>query len=124
MRTDRERIALLHKRAGELQKRIDRMYTRLWGIASAALFVCLTWMTVTLSGGGHAMTDGTAAGSSLLSDNAGGYVLAAVLAFMFGVLITAFLIRRGHRRRKNADAEKAVSMEKTELINHIQEDEK
>ena len=124
MRTDRERIALLHKRAGELQKRIDRMYTRLWGIASAALFVCLTWMTVTLSGGGHAMTDGTAAGSSLLSDNAGGYVLAAVLAFMFGVLITAFLIRRGERRRKNAENEKSIQGKEQNLLNHIQEDEK
>ncbi len=43
---------------------------------------------------GHGLSVETASGASMLSENAGGYVLVGVLAFMSGVVITVILKRR------------------------------
>ena len=46
----------------------------------------------------HSQMETDMQGSSLLSESAGGYVLAAVLAFFAGVIITVLIVRK---RNKN-----------------------
>ena len=94
MRTDQERILLMHKRAEELRRQAERRKMRLLCATCAALFVCLIGVTMMLSGFGHEIMSGTATATSLLADSVGGYVLVAVLAFMTGVLVTVILMRR------------------------------
>jgi len=94
MRTDQERILLMHRRAEELHRQTERRKMRYLSVSCVVLCVCLTGLTMMFSGIGHGMMTGTATATSLLEDSAGGYVLAAVLAFTAGVLITVILMRR------------------------------
>ena len=98
MRTEEERIRELHKRAGELRKK--REVRRLAGLGSVSAFlVCLLAVSLSRADGLSESIGGSSfAGSSLLSNSAGGYVLAAVMAFFAGVIITAFIFR--HRKRQ------------------------
>ena len=93
MRTDQERIIMMHKRAGELKRKRDRMQLCVLSISCMALLVCLTGVTMLLDGGRHGVAAGTAAATSILAESAGGYVLVGVLAFMAGVLITVLILR-------------------------------
>ena len=62
--------------------------------ASGALAVALMALIGRLGGLAHWPAPGGYAGASMLSDSAGGYVLAAVLAFMLGVIVTVACIRK------------------------------
>ena len=81
MRTDTERIVLLHARAQRLE---DQKKMRIWGSVSLCLFAVLLAALV--------QTD-----VPFLGESAGGYVLVAVISFVAAVCITAYCIRR----RKN-----------------------
>ena len=93
MGTEQERLARMHRRAGELQRKRDLSILHLWGSVSTALFLCLLMLSAAFPAG-HGLTDSTSTASSLLSDSVGGYVLIGVLAFMLGVVITVALLRR------------------------------
>ena len=97
MRTSEERIEQLHRRADVLQRQRSRW--QLAGLGSASVFfaVMLTTMIVQEGKLSHSVTGGQYTGSSLLSDSAGGYVIAAVIAFFVGVIITAAIFR--YRRK-------------------------
>ncbi len=100
MRTNEERIILVHRRAEELRKERDRTLLRAWGTAAVCLFLCLMNVAADLCTGPHNLAAGTVMASSMLSDSAGGYVLTGIVAFMAGVCITVALIRS---RIKNGD---------------------
>ena len=93
MRTIVERIEQMHRLAGELGRRRERR--QLAGLAS--LSVLLTGLLLIVMAQAcavpHAIAGAQFAGSSLLGESAGGYVLAAVLAFFAGVIITALIYR-------------------------------
>ena len=98
MRSNEERIRLMHQRAAGIQREKDRGRLITAGVISTALFVVLLSLTIYLQGlTGYLGGQFTA--SSLLSDSAGGYVLVAVIFFMLGVLISVILIR--YQRRKH-----------------------
>ena len=94
MRNTDERLALLHKRASEMQRKHDRTALILQGSGSAVLMFAVITMVRMYSG--SAETTALFTGETLLDENTGGYVLVAVIAFMAGTLLTVFLIR--HRR--------------------------
>ena len=98
MRTAEERLELMHSRAHDLKR--QREATRMKGLggATGALALCLVTLLYVMGKGGHDITGSGYAGTSLLSEDAGGYVLVAVAAFAVGVAITAILIR--YRREK------------------------
>lgn len=107
MMTAEERVAALHARMDAMQRARERRKTQYYGAGSAALFVCLLVM---IFGGSVAHPGGMAAlysGATMLYENAGAYVLAAVLAFMAGVLLTVFLLRS---RRKSEKIEKEAAV--------------
>lgn len=88
-----ERIALRRKR---------RSCQRLGGICSALLAVLA--LSITVMPGRTAVTSaGSVYGSFLLSREAGGYVLIALIAFVLGVAVT--LLCQRYRKRKTSHKE-------------------
>jgi hypothetical protein len=97
MRTQEERIRQLHIRAAELQRQAEKRKTAGWGGFCTCLFAMLLVCMVRMNDEFQNAVDIDLQGSSLLSESAGGYVLAAVLAFFAGVIITTVIYQR---RRK------------------------
>ena len=97
MRTPEKRISELHKRAGRLQRKKDRRQIAGLGSVSAFFAVLLAATLVQTDGLSQSASEGQFTGSSLLSEATGGYILAAVLAFFAGVIITAAIFR--YRRK-------------------------
>ena len=93
MRTAEERLALLHRRADLLEKKKELALLKVLGGVSGSLAVCLLALFTLFGQGGHGIASSGYAATSLLSENAGGYVLAALIAFALGVVVT-LLIRR------------------------------
>ena len=114
MRTDQERLSLLYKRAGQLRRRRDRILMRAWCGVSTSLLICLLCLTTWFSGGRHSITADMDTATSLLSASAGGYVLAAVIAFMAGVIVTAAIIWKRERQKdrpgKNEENHKTTEL--------------
>ena len=96
MRSNEERINLMHRRAEELQKKREKMILAGMGVASAFLGIILIVFTGYSIGAPGAVTDVAMAGTSMLADSAGGYVLVAVAAFFAAVLATEVCLK--HRK--------------------------
>ncbi|MBQ3466627.1 MAG: hypothetical protein IJH22_06865 [Firmicutes bacterium] len=93
MRNTEEKIRIMHKRAAAIKRKEDRFRLRVLGSLSGCLLVCLIVMVQKLGGLQHDVLIGQTTGSSLLDDGTGGYVLAAVIAFIAGVIITAMIYK-------------------------------
>ena len=93
MRTQDERIELLHMRAAEIEKKRNRLRAAGWGSVSACLCMLLAACLYYSESAFHNAVDTQLNGSSLLGESAGGYVLAAVAAFFIGVIITSLIFR-------------------------------
>ena len=118
--TAEERVESLHARMDSMRKARERRKTGLIGAAGAVLTACLAWL---IFAGGTAHGGGSAdlySGATMLFENAGGYVLAAIIAFMAGVVITAAAIRKKKNETKRFD-EKTVSAEHSEEEDHERE---
>lgn len=90
--TSEERIASLHARMRGIRRRRERQKTVALGMTCCALTVFLAGLI--MNDGAHkGSTAGMYSGATMLFENAGGYVLAAVAAFMAGVVITVLCIR-------------------------------
>lgn len=98
MRTQEERLSMLHKRAGEIRRQRDRRQLMGWGGISACLSFLLVVCVLSAEKMFHNAANTELSGSSLLGESAGGYVLAAVIAFFAGVIITALIFR--YRKRE------------------------
>ena len=99
MSTAEERIERMHKRAEQLQKNHDKKVVNALGTLSAFTGLLLIAVSVYIIGVPGAVTDAAMAGSSLLSENAGGYVLVAVISFTVAVLVTALCLKSQMRKR-------------------------
>lgn len=97
MRTAEERLALLHRRADLLEKKKELALLKALGGVSGSLAVCLLALFTLFGQGGHGIASSGYAATSLLSEHAGGYVLAALIAFALGVVVTVALIRHGKK---------------------------
>ncbi len=91
MRTDKERILLLHKRARKLK---DQNMLKIWGSVSAGLLAVLLAVIVEIDVPLQSVLSSGYAGSSLLGESAGGYVLVAVISFIAAVCLTVYCIRK------------------------------
>ena len=99
MRSAEERLTRMHERAEAIKRQEDKTRLRILGSFSAGLMVCFVIAMQQLQSMHHGILPGQNTGSSLLDDSAGGYVLAAVIAFIAGVVITAVIIRYRNRWR-------------------------
>jgi len=84
-------------RAAEIKRQEDRSRLRALGSLSGVLLVCLVVVMQQLQSLHHEILTGQSTGSSLLDESAGGYVLAAVIAFLAGVIITAVIYKKRNR---------------------------
>ena len=99
MRSAEERLARMHERAAAIKRQGDMSRLRILGSLSAALTVCLVICMQQLQSMQNGILAGQSTGSSLLDDSTGGYVLAAVIAFITGVAITTVIFRCRNRMR-------------------------
>ena len=93
MRSAEERVARMHERAAAIKRQEDRSRLRILGSVSAALLICLVVCMQQVQNMQNGILSGQNTGTSLLDDSAGGYVLAAVIAFIAGVVITAVIYK-------------------------------
>ena len=101
MRTPEERVLALHARMDALRRARERRKTGILGMGSALLALCLL-LVIGAAGAVHpGGTAGLYSGAVMLFENAGGYVLVAVLAFMAGVVITVALLRRRFKEQND-----------------------
>ena len=97
--TSEERVGALHRRMEHLRHVQERRKTALLGAAGVLIAACL-FLLIFMSG--MAYTSGSAgmySGAIMLFENAGGYILAAIAAFMAGVIVTVILIKRKNRKK-------------------------
>ena len=99
MRTQDERIELLHMRAAEIEKERNRLRAAGWGSVSVCLCMLIVASLYYSESVFNNAVNTQLNGSSLLGESAGGYVLAAVIAFFVGVVITVIC----YRQRKKKD---------------------
>ena len=93
MLTERERIASLHARMENLRRRREKQKLRALSAACAGLTLCLLFL---IFGEGAAHLGGAAgvySGAMMLFENAGGFVLTALVSFAAGVLVTILCLR-------------------------------
>ena len=118
--TTKERVESLHARMDALRRVRERRKTGLTGAACAVLALCLVWL---IFDGGTAHAGGSAglySGATMLFENAGGYVLAAIIAFMAGVVITVVLMKKN--KKKEQLTESNLSFRQSEEEDHVRKD--
>ena len=97
MRNAEERIQRLHERSEQLRIRRERRITAVAGAACLVLFATLLGIVRQLAGQISDVAGNAYTGASLLSSEAGAYILVAVVAFMLGVVITV-IVRKYNRK--------------------------
>lgn len=100
MRSTDEMTLAIHARAKALRRAGENRRIALLGGASAALGLALVALIGALGGLQHRATTAGYEGASLVADSSGGYVLAAVAAFMVGVIVTVICLRLKEKNRK------------------------
>ena len=100
--TDKERLSSLHERVEALQRKRERRKTAAIGAAGVILGVCLFILIFTEGSVHYGYTPGPYSGS-MLFENAGGYVLVAILSFAAAVVITILCIRWKKKQNEKTD---------------------
>ena len=101
MKTIEERRILLHERAKQLERHRARAALTRYAVSAICLLLSLITAVSYYSGFNRVICADGFYGSSLLDENAGGYVLTAVISFVAAVTITVILIRRKDIKKKS-----------------------
>ena len=92
--TTEEALAEIMRRSDQIIIRRDRRACRRLSGAAGALLTALVLVIALLPETAATAYNGSVYGSFLLSAEAGGYVLAAVIAFALGVAVTLLCLKR------------------------------
>ena len=109
-----KRVALVKQRVRENTRR--KRQRGIYGLSAACMLLCAALMQTagTVVGPGHPEAWG-AFGAMLLREDAGGYVLVAVVSFAAAVVITALCFRlRNRENQKKGGADKLTRHEQEE----------
>jgi uncharacterized membrane protein len=109
--TTEERLSSLHARMEIRQRAKQRRETGMSGAVCAALAMCLLFLLYESSGTHPSGGPDMYCGSTMLFEDAGGYVLVAVIAFMIGVLVTVVLKRRRKKKEKQEQNAEEIWLE-------------
>ncbi len=98
-----ERVRRVQLRAGELHRKRENRFLN--GLTSLCALLALSMIGAfaAMTGGGQGGMVSGLYGAMLLFEDAGGYVLAAVLSFAAAVIITALCIRSREKTKKNSN---------------------
>lgn len=113
MRTAEQRASAVHKRTEELRRRREKDMLFLTGLCSCILLAVLIPVIAGLTGPSAESFNDVFTGASLLDPGVGGYVMAAVLAFMSGVIVTIAIIR-GNQKAEISNRNSEIENEKAE----------
>ena len=102
--TNEEAFREVLRRGSIVRKRRENRNIRILGGMTGVLLVGLICVIASFSNGGVGSA-GSAYGAFLLSAEAGGYVLTAVIAFVVGVVLTVLIWQYRKRKRKNPEEE-------------------
>ena len=105
MKTAEQRIAALHKRTEEINRRREKDSLFLTAACSCILMAVLIPLAAALGGYTPEGTGDAFTGASLLNESAGGYILAALAAFMAGVIITVICVKWRGREKEDQKPE-------------------
>lgn len=105
MRDTDQRAAAIIRRTLEIRRRQEKRGSAALSAVCCALCICLVGIFRVSAGGGGAGHIPLFFGSALLYGGAGGYVLAGVLAFAAGVVITVICIKLRSRQEKEISEE-------------------
>ncbi len=100
MKSNEERIRLMHLRAEKIRRKKDGLALFVSGGVCSALFIALLFVAFNFYGQSSGYPDEVFTGSSLLSNSVGGYVLVAVIAFMCGAVITVIVKKQKNKKNK------------------------
>ena len=93
--TKEEMVSEILKRSDKVRNERKRRTVRCLGAASAALFAALVIVIGVMPAGmSGTYAENTRYGAFLLGHETGGYVLAAVIAFVLGVTVTLLALKR------------------------------
>ncbi|MCR5684957.1 MAG: hypothetical protein K6G81_05975 [Lachnospiraceae bacterium] len=102
--TNEETVNEVLKRSSKVRKEREKRAERVLAGAGTALLAALIAVIAFLPRAGEgAQAVGTVYGSFLLGREAGGYVLAAVIAFVLGIVVTLLLIKRRNHEQKRQE---------------------
>ncbi len=99
MKSNEERIELMHKKAEKLRRERNKRLMAVSAGIAALLFAVLVAASIGIDGQVVEYAETTFAASSLFAVSIGGYVIVAVVAFMIGVAITALIKKYNKRNR-------------------------
>lgn len=96
------RIAMVEQRANLIRRKSEKKLTAMLCVICLIITVSIAEVVGASGRGAHGYVPGLY-GSTLLSEDAGGYVLTGVLSFIVAVVITVLSIR--HREKKKEVSE-------------------
>lgn len=110
MRTNEERLAAMHKRAAEIEREDrNRKVLIMQGVSvvvGLAAVIVLAFIMPGMAGSLAVESATSAARASIFSaNNSLGYIVIAVIAFLFGISVAVFCFRLKKWRDENGDAE-------------------
>ena len=104
MKSNEERIELMHKKAEKLRHKRNKRLMAVSASICALLFAILIAASVGIETQVAGTAETTFAASSLFSASIGGYVMVAVIAFMIGVAITVILKKHIESKRNERES--------------------
>lgn len=110
--TTEERVEIALRRGTALARKRERSARRRLSCLSGILFAMLLAVIWTLPEGRSASAPGSVYGAFMLSAQAGGYLLTALIAFLLGVAVTLLCVRR---KRPAPPARKGDSNDDSEV---------
>ena len=103
MRTDKQRIDRMHELAYKKKRLIEERLIKSLGAVSFCIFAFLVGFIYIADGKMHSIADAGFTGNSLLSADAGGYVLVAVISFIAAVVITVICLKIKEKNKGKPD---------------------
>lgn len=108
--TTTEALEKILRKSREIHQRREQRITAALSVTTAVLAVLLIGTVALLKGQG--ITEATASdfGAFLLPSEAGGYVLAGVIAFVLGIVIALFICRYKDRKKTKGETTETEGM--------------
>ena len=102
----------MHELAYKKKRKIEERLIKTLGAVSFGIFAFLVGWIYMVDGKMHSIADADFTGNSLLSADAGGYVLVAVISFIVAVAITVICIKMNEKSKNKSDNKEKDNIKK------------
>ena len=103
MKTNEQRIKMMHELAFKKKRKAEEVLIKALGVVSIFMLAMLLGCIYLFDGKLHPVADAGFSGNSMLSADAGGYILVAVISFIVAVVITILCIRYKEKNKNVMD---------------------